>query len=123
MPSYAEAKYLSGETEPERMADFFIRETGDKTVVIKLGEEGCFIRSQGKSLTVRPYQVDALDTTGAGDNFVAGFLTGLSEGWELERCAEFACGVAGFSVRHLGATTPEMNMGRVLEFMRNTPRK
>lgn len=122
MPSYGEGKYLSGETEPEKIADFFIRETGDKTVVIKMGEEGCFIKSQGKCIRSRPFKVAAVDTTGAGDNFVAGFLTGLSSGWELEKCAEFANAVAGFSVRYLGATTREMSMERILEFIKNTPR-
>jgi sugar/nucleoside kinase (ribokinase family) len=123
MPSYAEAKHLSGETDPGRMADFFIRETGDKTVVIKLGGDGCFLRSGGRSICVRPYAVDALDTTGAGDNFVAGFLTGLANGWETERCAEFANAVAGFSVQYLGATTDRMSMESVLDFMEHTPRK
>jgi 2-dehydro-3-deoxygluconokinase len=123
MPSYVEGRYLTGETEPERMADFLIRETGDKTVVIKMGEEGCFIKSQGKCIRSRPFDVKAVDTTGAGDNFVAGFLTGLSNGWDLERCAEFANAVAGFSVQFIGAVTAEMSMERIQEFMRVTPRK
>ncbi len=123
MPSYIEGKYLSGETDPSRMADFFIRETGDKTVVIKMGEEGCFIKSRGKCIRVRPYTVKAIDTTGAGDNFVAGWLTGLANGWELEQCGEFANAVAGYSVQFLGATTGSMNMENILEFMQKTPRK
>lgn len=123
MPSYIEGKYLSGETVPEKMADFFLRETGEKTIVIKLGEEGCCIKSAGKCITVRPYKVKAVDTTGAGDNFVAGFLTGLSNGWELEQCGEFANAVAGFSVQYLGAATAEISMERVVEFMQKTPRK
>jgi sugar/nucleoside kinase (ribokinase family) len=123
MPSYAEGKYLTGETEPERIADFIIRETGDKTVVIKMGEEGCFVKSRGKCFRSRPYKTTAVDTTGAGDNFVAGFLTGLTNGWEIERCADFANAVAGFSVRHIGATAPEMGMECVLEFIKSTPLK
>lgn len=123
LPSYGEAKYLSGETDPERMADFFIRETGDKTVVIKMGDEGCFVRSQGKSLFVRPYQVVPVDTTGAGDNFVAGFLMGLTSGWELEACADFACAVGALSVQHLGATSDAVNLNTVQAFMRRTPRR
>lgn len=122
IPSYAEGKYLTGETEPERIADFIIRETGDKTVVLKMGEEGCFIKSQGKCISSRPFKVSAVDTTGAGDNFMAGFLTGLTNGWELEKCADFANAVAGFSVQHIGATSPEMSMEHISEFIKNTPR-
>jgi sugar/nucleoside kinase (ribokinase family) len=123
MPSYIEGKYLTGETEPEKIADFIIRETGDKTVVIKMGEEGCFIKSQGKCIRSRAFKTTAVDTTGAGDNFVAGFLTGLTNGWELEKCAEFANAVAGFSVQHLGATTREMSMDHIWEFIKNNPRQ
>ena len=122
MPSYGEAKYLSGESEPEKMADFFIRDTGEKTVVVKMGEEGCFIRSGGKSRRVRSYKVIPVDTTGAGDNFVAGFLTGLTNGWDVVQCADYACAVAAFSVQHLGATSDLMNQQAIEDFIRRTPR-
>ena len=121
MPSFKEGKYLTGESSPERIADVFIREAGDITVVLKMGEEGCFIKSHGKCIRSRSFKATVLDTTGAGDNFVAGFLTGLSNGWELEECAEFANAVAGVSVQHLGATSPDMSMEKVREFMQNTP--
>lgn len=122
IPSYAEGKYLTGETQPERIADFIIRETGDKTVVLKMGEEGCFIKSKGQCIRSRPFKAQVVDTTGAGDNFLAGFLTGLSNGWELEKCADFANAVAGYSVQYLGATTPDLSMELIWEFMENTAR-
>jgi sugar/nucleoside kinase (ribokinase family) len=119
MPSYAEGKYLTGESEPERIADVLIREAGgDITVVLKMGAEGCFVKSRGKCFRTRAFKVRAVDTTGAGDNFVAGFLTGVSNGWELEQCAEFANAVAGLSVQHLGATSPDMSMAKVREFIK-----
>ncbi len=123
IPSFAEGKYLTGESEPERIADAIVREAdGDITVVIKMGEDGCFIKSRGKGRRVPSFKTTAVDTTGAGDNFVAGFLTGVSSGWELEECAEFANAVAGFSVRRLGATSPDMSMEAIREFIKNTPR-
>lgn len=117
MPSYREARLLSGETEPERMADFFIRETGDKTLVIKLGEKGCFVKPAGKSFVSPPFKARVVDTTGAGDSFVGGFLAGLTRGWDIERCARIANGTAGFNSQFVGATAPEMSMERVLAFM------
>lgn len=122
-PSYVEGKYLTGETEPERIADCIVRETGDKTVVIKMGEEGCFIKTKGKCIWSRPFAVKVVDTTGAGDNFVAGFLTALTSGCEIEECADYANAVAGFSVQHIGATTRELSVEKILELMNNTPRK
>jgi len=121
-PSYAEGRHLTGETDPERIADVLLRETGDKTIVLKMGEGGCYVRSQGRGFYSAAFVAAAVDTTGAGDNFVAGFLTGLSNGWPLEECADFANATAGFSVRYVGATTPEMSPENVREFMKSTPR-
>jgi sugar/nucleoside kinase (ribokinase family) len=117
MPSYREAKLLSGETEPERAADFFVRETGEKVVVIKLGKKGCFVKSGAKCYTVPAFGPDAVDATGAGDSFVGGFLAGLMQGWDVERCARLGNGAAGFNTQFIGATTLQMSMERVLEFM------
>lgn len=123
IPSYAEGKSLTGEIEPERMADMLIREAkNDMTVIIKMGERGCFYKSRGKCGRIPSYKAKAVDTTGAGDNFVAGFLTGLMSGWELEESLDFANAVAGFSVQHIGAVSPDMSMDSVREFIRNTPR-
>ncbi len=123
IPSYTEGKYLTGESDPERIADVIIREAkSDITVVIKMGEDGCFYKSRGRCGRIPCYKTKAVDTTGAGDNFVAGFLTGLINGWELEEGLEFANAVAGFSVQRLGATSPDMSMKNVREFIRNTPR-
>lgn len=44
-----------------------------------------------------------VDTTGAGDSFVSGFLYGLSEGWEVRRCAEFANECGAKAVQRIGA--------------------
>lgn len=105
MPSYAEAKYMSKESDPERMAAFFTKKTGEKTVVVKLGEEGCFVRQKGKGYRVPAYRVEAVDTTGAGDNFLAGFLSAYLDGAGVLDCARFACAAAALSTTQVGATS------------------
>ena len=63
------------------------------------------------SYTVSGYYVPAvpgvqcIDTTGAGDSFAAGFVYGISEGWEIRRCAEFANQCGAKAVAQVGATT------------------
>ena len=49
--------------------------------------------------------VQCIDTTGAGDSFAAGFVYGISEGWEIRRCAEFANQCGAKAVAQVGATT------------------
>ena len=87
-----EALQLTGaknvESALERLAEF------TATVVIKLGADGAIARSNGKLARAGGISVQALDTTGAGDNFDCGFLYGMLHGYSLEdclRCGNF-CG-------------------------------
>ncbi|RLL69446.1 carbohydrate kinase [Streptomyces sp. Z26] len=64
-----------GET-PEAAADFF-HGHGTRLVVITLGAEGVFASLDGKRLRVPAPRVDVVDTVGAGDSFMAGFLHAL----------------------------------------------
>jgi sugar/nucleoside kinase (ribokinase family) len=116
LPSYDEAAYLTKQTNPEKMADILLA-TGVKTVVIKLGGEGCLIKSRQESYRIEPYKTAAVDTTGAGDNFVAGFLTGLLKNWDLRKCGMFANAVGSLSVQKVGATTSVTSMEQVMDYM------
>ena len=116
LPSYDEAVYLTKEKEPEKIADILLG-YGAKTIVIKLGGEGCYIKSSKESYLVEPYETEAIDTTGAGDNFVAGFLTGVLKGWDLMRCSKFANAVGSLSVKGIGATTFVKSMDQVIDYM------
>ena len=49
------------------------------------------------------FQVDAVDTTGAGDMFHAGFIYGFLQGWPLQRQLEFACAAAALNCTAVGA--------------------
>ena len=46
-----------------------------------------------------------MDALGAGDAWAAGFLCGLTHGWDLARTARFANAVGACAVGALGATT------------------
>lgn len=118
MPSYIEAVYLTQETKPEKMADVLLR-AGVQTVVIKLGEKGCYIKTAGECYEISSYPVRAVDTTGAGDNFVAGFLTGMLKGWNLQQCGRFANAAGALCVQGMGATTAVRSFEQVVDYMQN----
>jgi len=89
-----------------------------KNVIIKLGSKGSYLRKEGEeSGKIFPpfYIENPVDTTGAGDNFAAGFLYALSEGKSVYDCARFANAVASVSVEHVGATTGVQSLEQVLE--------
>jgi len=54
-----------------------------------------------------------VDASGAGDQFAAGFLYGISTGRDLETCARIGCACAAEVISHIGPR-PETNMLEVL---------
>ena len=116
LPSYDEAAYLSGETEPGRIAAFFIK-AGVKNVVIKLGARGCYLRSADTEETIPTIDAKTIDTTGAGDNFVAGFLHAVLYGWDLIKCCEYANAVGAISTTKIGATTAVESESQVNDYI------
>lgn len=100
MPNEEEAYMLTGEQDAGGAAGRLI-EAGVKHVIIKCGKKGCLVKTKKETYLVPASEgVACVDTTGAGDSFAAGFLYGLSERWELRRCAEYAnrCGARAVSV-------------------------
>ena len=86
-PNEKEAAYYSGEKTFPEMARVF-REMGVRNVIIKAGKEGCYVSGEEGTFAIPAVPVaHVMDTTGAGDNFVAGFLTGVLEGASLRSCA------------------------------------
>lgn len=117
LPSVKEAARITGREKPEDMAAF-LRERGVANVVIKLGEQGCLVLpAGGQGFRVEAFPVRVVDTTGAGDSFVAGFLTGLLRGWEPRRCARLACAVAALNIQAVGATAGVPTFDEACQFM------
>jgi sugar/nucleoside kinase (ribokinase family) len=119
MPSLEEAIMLSGEKEPEKIADAFLS-MGVKLAVIKLGKDGCYIKSDKEQHLIPTYtQYKAVDTTGAGDSFAAGFLTGYSKGWSLYQCGVLANAVGTHCVMSAGASTGIKSFEETMDFINN----
>ena len=116
LPSQDEAERITGERGHREMAGFLLSR-GVGTVVIKRAEKGCYLRTSEAELTIPAYNVEPVDTTGAGDAFVGGFLTGLLRGWGLKRCAELANACGACAVSALGATTGVRNLEETLAWM------
>ena len=73
------------------------------TVVIKLGEKGSIISEKGTIKKIIPFKVDALDTTGAGDMYAAGFLYGITNGYSTKEAGLIASYSAAKIVEVMGA--------------------
>ena len=67
-----------------------------------LGPEGAMALKDGQVFYVKGFQVEVVDTTGAGDVFHGGFIYGLLQNWEVTEILRFANAVAALKCRDLG---------------------
>jgi ribokinase len=107
VPNQSEVRVLLGVTadslEGAQAAGEVLLGKGVQTVIITLGAQGALIVRPDLVLHVEGVPVDALDTTGAGDAFVAGLAVALAEGKTLEDATRFANVVGALSTKKPGA--------------------
>jgi sugar/nucleoside kinase (ribokinase family) len=101
-PNEKEGALLSGSATPEDYFGF-TRALGLRSAVLKLGARGATGESNGARIAVSPPNVFAIDSTGSGDAFDAGFIDGLIEGAGMEECLFRACICGALSTRAAGA--------------------
>lgn len=120
MPSVDEAVEIAGCSDPDEMADEFMKR-GVKNVVIKLGKKGAYLRLAGTEKgRVFPAvgDVKRVDTTGAGDSFCSGFLAAYARGESEDFCVRFANTVGALCVTAKGATAGTKSYDETLEIMK-----
>ncbi len=118
LPSYEEAKLLTGFHDIEKIAGA-LKKYAIKHLIIKMGSKGCYITDFINSIQIDAYKnFDVNDTTGAGDSFVGGFLCGFLHGWDMEQCGIFANGVAAHSVSVVGATNGIPDFDEAVAFVK-----
>jgi len=115
MPNSVELELLTGETNYSRGAEHIISK-GVKIVAVKLGSSGCYVTDGREQLLIEPFKVKAVDTTGAGDAFCAGFLYGLLNDKCLGECGKLGNFVASRCVMKMGART-SLPFSKDLEFL------
>lgn len=100
-----EAAILVGSRDPDTITDFYLNNgTATKTVIVKLGEDGAFVKTKdGERFTVPGFYVkEVIDTVGAGDGFAVGLLTGLMENLSLKEAVIRANAVGALAVQSAG---------------------
>jgi len=102
-PNVNEVSLLTGESY-EKGARILMKE-GVSIVAVKLGDRGCYVTDSKESYLVGPYKAKAVDTTGAGDAFCAGFLYGLIRKKDLYECGRLGNFVASRCIPKIGART------------------
>lgn len=105
-----EAKAYTGK-EPREALEELAKYTS--LAVVKLGAEGALVSYQGTVFEIKAKKVQALDTTGAGDLWAAGFLFGFLSGLDIPDCGKLASEVAAEVVQVQGASIPDSVWNRL----------
>lgn len=100
----AEAHMITGVHEPAGVAKIVLAK-GLRTLALKLGARGCAIYTQEEEVLCPAFEVEVVDTTGAGDCFAAGFLAATLDGASLAEAGRFANAVAALSVQKVGSVS------------------
>jgi sugar/nucleoside kinase (ribokinase family) len=115
-PNTEESVHITGFQKPLDQLRFYL-DCGVKIAGVKTGGSGCLV-SNGKVLwKLGIYDIPVVDTCGAGDAFVAGFLYGAVRDWDIPVCAKFATAVAALCVSDIGTTQAVPDAKKVTEFM------
>jgi len=82
--------------------------------VVKIGRKGSLAYRNNELIHQSAFDVQTVDTTGAGDLYASGFLYGIATGTNLQASAKIATLLASHVIQSLGAKIEEQNWGTIL---------
>jgi len=94
-----------------------ILEMGPSIFVQTEGEEGSYTITRGDCFHIPAFNVDVVDTTGAGDVFHGAYIVGLLHGWELNKVAIFSTAVSAIECTKLGGRVGIPCFDEVMSFL------
>lgn len=109
---------MSIESDGEAAVLDSILAMGAQTVILTLGRNGCLVKNHLLSQHVAAFQVDAVDTTAAGDTFCGALVAQLSRGNDLIEALKFAAASSAVCVMRMGAQPSIPTEEEVMKFLR-----
>jgi sugar/nucleoside kinase (ribokinase family) len=114
-PNEVELRGVTGVADP--CAALAMLENGRTRTIVKLGARGCATLDRGTIVHVPAFQIEAVDTTGSGDSFDAGFLHGFLGAKPLLECLMLATACGALSTLGLGGTTTQPDAEQLIAFL------
>ena len=115
----AESLRVSGQPDV-RSAAKALQGHGVKLVVVKRGAAGCAVFHEKGEFWAKGFSIPAVDTTGAGDCFTAGFLAGLAKGNGLADAARLANACGALSASAIGSVAGLKSFEETVEWMKTS---
>ncbi len=116
-PNESETTLLSGiavsDLHTAQQAIERIHQLGIDTVVMTRGSQGAYVSAPSGSFAVPAFQVDPVDTTAAGDAFVAGLAFGIAKKQPLKQAVRLAAAAGALATTKAGAQPSLPHMAQV----------
>jgi len=109
---------VTDQNEAEKAAARLIAQ-GVEKVIITLGSQGAFVMTDKEKVRVSSFEVDAIDTTAAGDTFCGAYAVAMVEGKSEKDCLQFASAAAAISVTRMGAQPSAPLRKEIEDFLSN----
>lgn len=123
IPSIEEAAAMAGVREPADVARWF-KAKGVKNAILTLEGDGVYVDpADGEPFHLPAHDIKVVDTTGCGDSFTAGVITGLAKGLGIRESARFANAVAAHVAMGLGSQGALKNFEETMSAMKAWPLK
>jgi sulfofructose kinase len=108
---------ICGEQDLRKSLPLLRRRFGPRLAAATLGINGVLAWDGEQFHHACAYQVNTVDTTGAGDIFHAGFIYALLQGWPIQRQLDFACAAAALNCTAMGARGGIKPLKEIQDFM------
>lgn len=123
MPGLEEAAIICSLSRREDVIRYFL-DKGAKHTVLKMGGEGSSIawyENGGlKEIRIPAFKAEVVDSTGCGDAYCAGFITGLALGWDLEHAGRLGAAAGALVIQGLGSDAGIVSREDTIRFMEET---
>lgn len=103
VPNYDEVCEICPEGTLREKAEYFLNQ-GVETVIITLGPDGCYVKTNSFEKQFPAARFQPIDNTGAGDAFICALAVYLQNGYSLEKAVRIATYAAGFSITREGVS-------------------
>lgn len=121
VPNQYEAGHLLGKTietlEEGKAAVSELFKSGIGQIIITMGADGALYNVGNEIRHQSIFRVPAVDTTAAGDSFIAGVCVGLCRGYSIDKAVLFATAVSAITVSSMGASSSLPTAVQVNDFL------
>jgi ribokinase len=110
-----EGSLLSGKTMPDEILSALIKKYPGSHIILTLGEKGAYYAHKSKRVFQPAFQVEAVDTTAAGDTFTGFFLAAFTKGETVEKSMKLAAKASSIAVTRRGAAPSIPKLSEVIK--------